>query len=202
MPRGGAKVAGETSDFLAVTEANLGANKSNYYLKRTFALETNFDKDGGVKHTLRISYDNTSPSDVFPAGTYKNFFRVYLPLGSKLVKASIGESDVTSLMAPFSDYGRTGYSTFFEVAPREIKNVVLEYTLAEPLNLKTGEVRYRLDVLKQAGTTADPFNWTLNYPINFEVSDITKQAAMATQQVKISTDLLEDRSFELKVKQK
>lgn len=202
MPRGGAKVAGETSDFLAVSEANLGANKSNYYLKRAFNLETNFDKDGGVKHTLRISYDNTSPSDVFPAGTYKNFFRVYLPLGSKLIKASIGESDVTSQMAPFSDYARTGFSTFIEVAPREVKNVVLEYTLPEGLAIKSGEVRYRLDVLKQPGTMADPFNWTLNYPINYEMSDITEQAVLDTQQVKISTDLLEDRSFELKVKQK
>jgi nucleoside-diphosphate-sugar epimerase len=202
MPRGGAKVEGETSDFLAVNEANLGANKANFYLKRAFNLETDFDKDGGVKHTLRVSYNNTSPSDVFPAGTYKNFFRVYMPLGSKLNKAAIGESDVTSQMAPFSDYGRTGYSIFFEVAPQETKNVVLEYSLPTGLAFKGEQVNYRLDVLKQAGTAADPFNWVLNYPINFQISDVTEQAVTETQQLKISTDLLEDRSFELKVKQK
>ncbi len=173
-----------------------------YYLKRALNLETNFDKDGGVKHTLRISYNNTSPSDVFPAGTYKNFFRVYMPLGSKLNKATIGESDVTSQMAPFSDYGRTGYSTFFEVAPQETKNMVLEYSLPAALAFKGDQVNYRLDVLKQAGTAADPFNWTLNYPINYQISDVTEQAISETQQLKISSDLLEDRSFEIKVKQK
>jgi hypothetical protein len=202
MPRGGAKVVGETHDFLAVNEANLSANKSNYYLKRVLNLETNFDKDGGVKHTLRISYNNTSPSSVFPAGTYKNFFRIYLPLGTKISKMMIGESDITSQLVAFSDYGRSGYSTFFEVAPQETKNMVVEYGLAEPLALKNGAVDYRLDILKQAGSIADPFNWTLNYPINYEISDITEQSSSQTQQLKISSDLLEDRSFQLKVKQK
>ncbi len=202
MPRGGVKVAGETSDFLAVNEANLSANKSNYYLKRSLNLETDIGKDGGVKHTLRISYNNTSPSSVFPAGTYKNFFRVYMPLGAKINKATIGESDITSQMVAFSDYGRSGYSTFFEVAPQETKNLVIEYTLADPLAFKNGVVNYRLDVLKQAGVIADPFNWTLNYPINYEISDLTEESSSQTQQLKISSDLLEDRSFQLKVKQK
>ncbi len=202
MPRGGAKVEGETSDFLAVNEANLGANKSNYYLKRTMNMETNFDKDGGVKHTLRISYNNTSPSDVFPAGIYKSFFRVYLPLGSKIVKTTMGEADITSQMAPFSDYGRTGYSTFFEVNPQETKILTIEYNLPVGLVFKGGQVKYRLDILKQAGGAADQFNWVLNYPINYEISDITQQAVNGAQQIKISSDLLEDRSFELNVKQK
>jgi hypothetical protein len=202
MPRGGAKVAGETSDFLAVNEANLSANKSNYYLKRSLNLETDIDKDGGVKHTLRISYNNTSPSSVFPAGTYKNFLRVYMPLGAKVNKATIGESDITSQMAAFSDYGRSGYSTFFEVAPQETKNLVIEYTLADSLAFKNGVVNYRLDVLKQAGVIADPFNWTLNYPINYEISDLTEESSSQTQQLKISSDLLEDRSFQLKIRQK
>lgn len=202
IPRGGAKVEGETGDFLAINEANVGANKANYYLKRAFNLETNIDKDGGVKHTLRLSYNNTSPSEVFPAGGYKNFFRLYLPLGAKLVKATIGESDVTTQFIPFSDYGRTGYSNFFELAHQETKNVVLEYSLAEKLNFKNNQVKYRLDVLKQAGTAADPFDWVLNYPINYEVSGTTDKAVMNSQQVKISSDLLEDRSFEFLIKRK
>ncbi len=201
MPRGGAKVEGETGDFLAVSEANLGANKSNYYLKRAFNLETNIDKDGGVRHKLRIAYNNTSPSEVFPAGPYKNFFRIYLPLGAKLEKATIGESDITSQMTPFSDYGRTGYSTFLEIGPQETKNVLLEYSLAG-LNFKNDRVKYRLDILKQPGTSADAFNWTLNYPINYELSDVESQAKKETQQIQISSDLLQDRSFELNILKK
>jgi hypothetical protein len=80
--------------------------------------------------------------------------------------------------------------------------LVLEYSLAEPLNFKSGQVKYRLDVLKQAGTAADPINWVMNYPINYEVSGVTENAVVVPQQVKISGDLLEDRSFEFLIKQK
>lgn len=202
MPRGTAAIDGETSDFLAINEANLGANKSNYYVKRSLSLDTILDKDGGVKHTLRVSYNNTSPTDVFPGGTYKNYFRIYLPLGTKINKATIGESDITSLLAPFSDYGRSGYSTFFEVLPQETKNLTLEYTLGNKLGFKNSQVKYRLDILKQAGVNADPLNWTLSYPINYEVTDVVGQAINSNQQIKISSDLIEDRSFEFIIKQK
>ncbi len=202
MPRGTANSDGVTNDFLAINEANLGANKSNYYVKRSLSMDTVLDKDGGVRHTLRVSYNNTSPTNVFPAGTYKNYFRIYLPLGAKLNKATIGESEVTSLLSPFSDYGRSGYSTFFEVLPQETKNLTLEYSLEEGLNFKNDQVKYRLDVLKQAGVNADPLNWTLSYPINYEVTDTMGAFVSNNQQIKITSDLIEDRSFEFVIKQK
>lgn len=202
MPRGAKDRVGETSDFIAVNESNMGANKSNYYLKREYDLETVFTKEGGVNHKLFIQYVNNSPSDAFPGGVYKNRIRIYLPLGAKLEKASLGESDITTKFTSFSDYGRTAYSALIEVLPKEAKKLIFEYSLAGGLNFKDTSSIYRLDVLKQPGTDADPFDWKLAYPINFEVKDYNQSGKTSVQEVSISTNLLEDRRFEVLVNKK
>ncbi len=70
-----------------------------------------------------------------------------------------------------------------------------------PVNLQfnNGKATYKLDIIKQAGTLKDPFQWTITYPISFQlVSDQTKK--VGSQEQTISTDLSVDRSFELQFK--
>ena len=188
-----------SGDFLSLVEANLGANKVNYYLDRSYNLETVVGKEGEIKHRMRISYINRSPSDTFPAGTYKNRMRIYLPIGAKMTRALWGEADITKKMTGFSDYGRAGYSLLMELAPREQKTLVLDYTVPVKVEFKEDIATYRLDIIKQMGLLTDPFVWTISYPISYQlVSDAVKK--IGPQQYSISTDLSRDRSFEVKFK--
>lgn len=189
----------QTKDFLSVVEANLGANKVNYYLDRSYQLETVVGKDGEIQHTLRIGYTNKSPSEAFPGGKYKNRMRIYLPFGSKLTKASWGESDVTRDVTSFVDYGRSGYSMLLELLPKEQKNLVLDYTVPIKLEFKNSLTSYRLDIIKQPGTLEDPLKWSISYPINYQVASKQTQAAGPQEQA-ISTDLSVDRSFQVDFK--
>lgn len=199
LPRQPLQASDVVQDFLAPVEANFGANKANFYLDRTFNLETVIGKDGEVNQTLRIAYLNRSPSNTFPAGTYKNRFRVYLPFGAKLNKALWAETDITKDVAGFVDYGRTGYSLLIELLPKEQKTLVLSYTLAQKLQFKDGLAKYRLDVVKQAGTLKDPFKWTISFPINYRLA--TQQGKnIGPQEQTIETDLSVDRSFEVEFK--
>lgn len=195
MPRGVEEKAGQTLDFLAPVEANYGANKSNYYLQRKYNLETSFSKEGQIFHKLTISYRNNSPSEVFPAGIYKNRFKIYLPLGTKLTKAAFGEQDLTQQVSTFVDYGRTGYSLAISLAPNEQKNLILEYTLGKALNFKDGQVSYRLDLIKQPGTLADSLDWQMTYPINYKLISNIAEGSNKPQELNISTDFSKDRSF-------
>lgn len=195
MPRAGVASEGQTVDFLAPVESNMGANKANFYLDRQYLLETTFGKEGQIFHKLTINYQNDSPAEVFPAGRYKNRFRLYLPLGAKLTKVVWGEADLTGRVATFSDYGRTAYSVLVELLPKEQKNLVFEYSLAQPLPFKNGVVSYRLDVIKQAGTLKDPLTLSFALPINFELME----EETINQEKTYSTDLSQDRSFELKI---
>lgn len=183
-------------DFLSMSEANLGANKANFYLDRNYNLETVVGKYGEVKHRLRISYTNRSPSDTFPGGKYKNRMRVYLPFGSKMTRALWGEADITKDVLSFVDFGRSGFSMLLELYPKEQKTLVLDYTVPVRLDFKEGKADYKLDIIKQPGTLKDPFKWVISYPLGFQVaSDQTK--TISPQQQTIQTDLSKDRSFEV-----
>ncbi|MBU1000543.1 DUF4012 domain-containing protein [Patescibacteria group bacterium] len=189
----------QDQDFLSVVEANLGANKVNYYLDKYYNLETVVGKEGEIQHRLRINYINRSPSDVFPGGKYKNRLRIYLPFGSKISRVLWGEGDITKDVTSFVDYGRSGYSMLLELFPKEQKTLVLDYLVPIELEFKDGKANYRLDVIKQAGTLEDPFTWTVTYPISYKlVSEQIKK--IGPQEHTISTDLSVDRSFEVEFK--
>lgn len=196
IPRGVNDSEGVSRDLLAVVESNMGANKSNYYLTRNFKMLTSFSKDGQIFHTLKIIYKNNSPSEVFPAGKYKNRLRVYLPLGAKLTKARVDEKEISTSVGVFTDYGRTGYSLFLEVNPNETKELVIDYSLAKPLNFKDNQVSYRLDIIKQPGTERDQFDFGLTYPINFKLTSKSADVTAVSQELDFSTNLNVDRSFE------
>lgn len=197
LPRASKETQNE--DFLSLVEANLGANKANYYLDRSYNLETVIGKDGEVKHRMRVNFTNRSPSDTFPAGKYKNRLKIYLPFGSRLNRALWGESDVTKETSAFVDYGRSGYSMLLELAPKEKKVLVLDWSVPIKLEFKDGKAAYRLNIIKQAGTLKDPLEWSISYPISYQLlSDETEK--IGPQEQTISTDLSTDRSFEVEFK--
>lgn len=195
MPRGSEEKGNILVDLLAPVEANLGANKVNYYLDREYKLETMIGKDGEINHKLKIAYTNRSPSEAFPGGKYKNRFRIYLPSGTKLNKALWGESNITGSVTSFVDYGRSGYSFLLELPPKEQKTLILDYQLPQKLKFDNNRALYRLDVVKQAGTNKDPLEWTMSYPLNMKLA--SDSLANGSQQQTIQTDLSKDRSFEV-----
>lgn len=199
LPRQVSQTEDQVLDFLAPVEANFGANKANYYLDRSYFLETVIGKEGEIYQRLKIAYTNRSPSEAFPAGKYKNRIRFYLPEGSKLTRAVFGKVDLTKNVSTFVDYGRAGYSLILELVPKEAKELVLDYQISQKLKFKDRVAKYRLDVVKQAGTLKDPFVWKISYPINLQlVSD--RATKLAPQEQTISTDLSQDRSFEVEFK--
>ncbi len=195
IPRAADDLPGEFTDFLAVVEANMGANKANYYLERGFDLETTIGKEGEVTHRLKVNYTNRSPSNAWPAGKYKNRFRIYLPFGAILTKAAWGESDITKDVTAFADYGRTAYSLLIELEPKASKTLILDYKLPRNLKFNPDKVLYRLDVIKQAGTLSDPLEWRLVYPINYKITKQDNQ--LGPQEHVVSTNLSVDKRFEV-----
>lgn len=199
LPRPEVSKEGSLNDFLAVVEANLGANKSNYYLDRNYNLDTTIGKDGEISHRLKINYTNRSPSSTWPAGTYKNRLRIYLPFGAKLTRVLIDKTDITAQVSSFADYGRSGYSMLVNIDPKQTKSLVLDYSLSSSLSFVKNGADYRLDIIKQAGTDRDPFNWKLTFPINYKLDTKIGQN-IGPQEHTISTDLSQDRSLEVEFK--
>jgi hypothetical protein len=194
MPRGVTVSDTTYQDFLSINESNVGANKVNFYLEKSYKLEVIIGKQGEISHRLVANYKNNSPTDVFPAGKYKNRFRVYLPIGAKLTKADFSGQDVLGRFSSFADYERAGYTALLEVAPKEQKTLTLEYQLQKLLQFNNSIASYNLDIVKQAGSQKDPLDISLNYPINMTVNS-SSFAAANNQSNSITTDLERDRSI-------
>lgn len=152
-------------DYLMVIETNVAVNKSNYFLKRSIDHQVVISSSREIAETMQINYENQSPSDNFPAGKYRSYLRVYVPLGSRLnscrINNAICKPDQTT------EHNRTVFGFLVEVPVKEKRQVTLSYTLDKPL-----EGEYLFYTQKQSGIGKDNFTLSLNYPPNMTLENL------------------------------
>jgi hypothetical protein len=145
--------AAEGQDYLHINDANLAGLKSNFYLNQETTQEVSVAEDGTMTKKLTIVYHNTGKQDGWLNARARNYTRVYVPKGSKLVKTTGGEQKVTTT----EDLGKTVFDNFVQINPLGKATLTFEYTL--PFK---AEGEYRLLIQKQAGAK----NWTYVTKIN------------------------------------
>lgn len=182
----------ETRDFLALSEANLGANKANRFLERKIAYEMTIGRDADLVAKLTIKYTNNSQAETWPAGKYINFLRVYLPFAVSLVEYRNGENTDLEQVEVTTQGSLTTLATYVEVPIKSSKEVVFTYRIPKNIKLEDAPV-YHLYVQKQPGTSKDPFQFTFNLPNYLAEKDTGKQ------NLTIATDLATDREFKIEL---
>lgn len=138
-------------DYLMLVESNLGVNKANFFVQRDVVHQVNFFSDGQVEEKLKIDYHNSSLTENFPAGRYKNYLRILIPLGSRLGSVLInGQKIDEEKIDQGSLYGKTYFGFLVEVPIKDSSSVEVTYFLPEKISLK-GASRYLLLIQKQPG---------------------------------------------------
>lgn len=192
----------ETRDFLAISEANLGANRANRYLDRKIDYQVEIDDQSIVNSTLKITYKNNSRSTTWPEGTYINYLRVYAPFAATITAYQNGETISLEEVEVTTQGNLTAFSTFVEVQPGTTRNITLSYRIPKGKTLAQAPT-YHLYIQKQPGTEKDPLSFTLNLPEGFKIESINNEEASANQQsTRIDTDLSIDRQFEIEIAEK
>ncbi|MFH0937356.1 MAG: DUF4012 domain-containing protein [Candidatus Daviesbacteria bacterium] len=181
FPKQTKEAVGEKEQFLAILENLDGGRASN--LKRKIELEDIIESSGKVIHKLNILFDNQDS-----AQSIKDKMKVYLTSGSRLIKPAQASS--------FSDFGRAGYGVEVELLPGEQKTLSLEYQDLSPIDLKQNQVKYKLNVIKQAGTDNYPLEFKVRFPENLAVV-LPKEALTIPQNLGFSTALSKDLNFEI-----
>ncbi|GEM_PF-2807932 len=184
----------KSDNYLMISEANLGINKVNRFIKRSIDLASVIDRDGFVLNRLVITLENQNTSSSWPAGSYIAYLRVFVPPKSTLAKVDMaGETDLKSV-------GLDGFKNtlvFFktiEIPPGQKKTYSFEYRLDKALEFKDGKASFKTFIQKQPGTLDDTLNLRLDYPsyLNVLKSDYKKDG----QSLMLSTDLSVDQHFE------
>lgn len=183
----------EVADFSLAVDANLGVNKVNYFIKRNFSMVIDISAEGKVTNTLKITYQNESTRD-----KYKNYLRVFTPLGAILGKIDINGEEIKEIDIEQSG-DKNSFGFLVEVSPKSQQTVTVIYSLEEPFLKTKGLNIYNLKVFKQPGTGNDPLAITINYPefLTFQkVSGLLEGRLFPANQVlNIATTLSRDREF-------
>lgn len=214
----GCKAENCVADYFLLVDGNLGANKANYYLKRRLQKEVSIEKDGQILSEIIVTLENTSPTNIWPAGAYKTYLRAVVPRESKLLQVKIdgkistfsahtegepftakpGEIEVdvaTESATPLTATPKVSFGLFLEVPIKTSRTVGLLYKLPQKLNPSVSRGRYELLLQKQAGTGYDPSVVTITFPQFLKYQKSTPEMTVQGQLAKYTTDLSVDREI-------
>lgn len=206
------------NDFLAIREANMGINKTNFFVKRSIAHNIEIKKDGTFEQAVIITYDNSSGNQEI-GGEYKNYLRVYIPKIASLKSIDIDGKKATTTVAETNPliYEKKTFAKslggkleveietderfamigFLVEIPRQSqKTVSLTYTLPA---VPSKEFLYSLLVSKQPGTNNDPYVLSVNYPSSFRAGTNDPSALVREDRIVIPTNLAKDQAFEVEL---
>lgn len=212
----------ETRDFLAVSEANIGANKVNRHIERIIDYEMTIGRDADLVGKLSVTYTNNSQAETWPGGKYANFLRVYLLAGTSLEEYSQDPLPLESTQSakttkskskapPSTDEinppqvttqgNLTVFSKYIEVPIKSTKTVTFTYRIHKNIKLETAPT-YHLYIQKQPGTEKDPLEFRFNLPAYLSIKSINGKQETQGQNIQIKTDLATDRQFEVEIAKK
>jgi len=150
-------------DYLHINQTSFSGAKVNIFLEEE--VENNYDinDDGAITKTVVIHYKNPHPpSDcnlerggLCLNAEYRDWFRIYVPKGSKLVESKGSQVKITT----YEELGKTVFDGFLTVRPQGIATLTLTYTL--PFKLISNSPLPVL-IQKQPGTGGNKYTVNVN----------------------------------------
>jgi hypothetical protein len=202
------------NDFIGISEANLGADKVNYYISRSVSQDVSIKNDGTIGEALTINFKNKAQTNSLLGGVYKNYLRFILPINADISKIQIDGKDqkvVPAITDPAvyekkdftppdglevqkENQGQnTLYGFLVNIQPQESKSIRIEYVLPQKIVLSLPEISYNLKLFKQPGVDFYPYNFSLNFPSGFKVLNSSSDVKTRGNTSLLSTQISRDR---------
>jgi hypothetical protein len=142
------KVTGDwDGDYLMVVDANMGALKSDYYIKREIFYEVDLTAEKPIAY-LKINYIHTASYGDWRTSDYHSYLRVYAPLGSKFL-----ENKMVSYPNIQEEFGNSYFGFICHVLIGRSTLAEIKYELPESVR-----ENYRLLIQKQSGVGDVPLH--------------------------------------------
>jgi len=196
MYSGGCGMENCLADYLYIVEANLGVNKSNYFLKRNIDRLVDISSRA-VSRVIKISYENTARSTTWPGGDYKNYMRVYIPIETNIAEVSIYDTAdptnkkiLTNDELEVTEKGDKRELAFLVTVPVTKKRTVeIRYSSAIDINLYN-EFSYLSYIQKQSGFGETQIVSLVSYPPDWQPIQVEPAATV------VNGKLLFDQALE------
>ena len=142
---------GWDGDYLMLVDANLGALKSDYFVKRSFEYRVDFSGDV-PKAQLKITYNHTGEKKDWMTKDYLTYLRVYTQNGSWLTeRKNIGDVKFVE------DLEKKYFGTIVTVKLGQSKTIEFDYDLPKSITFEN----YNFLIQKQSGISEIPGKITI-----------------------------------------
>ncbi|MDO8638777.1 MAG: DUF4012 domain-containing protein, partial [Candidatus Daviesbacteria bacterium] len=84
-------------DYLHINDANFAGGKSNLYVTENVTLDIKINGDKSVSNKLTIDYKNPQEYGTWLNGILRDYVRVYVPKGAKLISSKGSDDQVNTL---------------------------------------------------------------------------------------------------------
>jgi len=179
-------------DYFMVVDANLAALKTDAVMNRSINYQA-VEGSNGLFSKLTINYAHNGKVD-WKTSAYKSYTRVYVPLGSQLIRISGYENKNIDVG---DELGKTWFGFYLVVEPGKISNITLEYKL--PSSVMSNN-NYSLYIQKQPGKELDNLSVDLSFKNgikSYSPASLSMKKINPTT-IKWEGDLNIDRDFEIK----
>ena len=189
-------------DYLMIVDANLGVNKANYFITRNIDFEATITDSGEIINNLTINYQNTSKSETWPGGTYKNYLRIIVPrdvdkiiIKEKNAKNGTYKTVLRNKIDETRDFNKKIFGYLTQVKPMESKKIQVIYQRSNKFPMKEKIGDYVLYFQKQSGTKKDSLHVAINYPQILKPIKIMPKADWHKQSISFNSFLDKDKFF-------
>ena len=158
----GGRIRDYQGDYLHINDTNFAGQKSNLFVNHSITSDTIFDHDGTIRRRLIIRYKNPYPhsdcnlerGELCLNATLRNWLRIYVPHGSKLINFQGSETQIKT----YEDLNKTVFEGFLRVVPLGKAEVIIDYRLP----FKVDPKKYKLLIQKQPGTKGHQYEILIN----------------------------------------
>ena len=192
------RIKSSMNDYLRVVDANIGANKSNYYVDRSTEYSINVDRNSRLQGVVKISWQHRGTSGTWPGGDLTNYVRVYTPLGAKLQSSK--EFDTQELQS-YVENGKQVFAGRVKIPYNNTKTVELSYALPSRLGILESSGQYNLLWQKQSGVVDEPLKISFNTPVFLEVEHVSTSGKMQDGSIVWQQVANTDQDFQLTLRQ-
>ena len=153
------------SDKIAIVDANLGVNKADYFMIKEHDINISLSAAAQSSSAMTLRYYNSADVSAYPAGTYRNYVRVYLPQDS-IITSVVRLSPEGLVAVPTDNSIEEGYKVigwYMEIPVGDQGIFRLESSRSAKLIPQNQIASYSLSIRKQPGT-AIPTSVSIGYP--------------------------------------
>lgn len=162
-------------DYLMLVDANMGALKTDYFMKRTLEYVADFTGEKPMGY-LTYTYRNTATYGDWRTSDYHTYLRAYVPKGAKLIERKMVSFPLTD-----EAFNKTYFGVFVDTLINGTTVGFMSYEL--PANI-TPEA-YKLKIQKQSGVGTIPVKVTVKTKNgeHTQSADLQKDLVMSFQEV-------------------